>query len=195
MRALKQKVILCCALLALVAPAHASSATLTKGGQKAALGGEIALMETNGKAFRLSSQRGKVVLIYFGYTSCPDVCPTDMLQFRDVLSLLGERAKRVLPVFISLDPERDTPQHLADYAAAFSPAILPLTGSEAQLRRVAKAYGTQFHYNGRTGGSASYTVDHTANLYVVDAAGKLVRIIPYGTPTVDLVRAIAPLIR
>ena len=195
MRALKLKVILCCALLALVAPVRASSATLAKGGQGAALGGEIVLMETNGKAFRLSSQRGKVVLIYFGYTSCPDVCPTDMLQFRDVLSLLGERAKRVQPVFISLDPERDTPQHLADYAAAFSPAILPLTGSEAQLHRVAKTYGTQFHYIGRTVGSKSYTVDHTANLYVVDATGKLVRIIPYGTPTVDLVRAITPLIK
>ena len=70
-----------------------------------------------------------------------------------------------------------------------------MTGSEAQLRRVAKTYGTQFHYIGRTVGSTSYTVDHTASLYVVDAVGKLVRIIPYGTPTVDLVRAIEPLIK
>lgn len=186
-------VLLCCTLLPLAAAAHAPAAPVTTR-QQSAFGGDFALKDTLGNAFRLSSQRGKVVLIYFGYTSCPDVCPTDMQQFHDILARLGEKSGRVLPIFISLDPGRDTPQRLAEYAAAFSPAILPLTGSEAELRRVAKAYGTHFIYIGRSARSTTYTVDHSANLYVVDTAGKLVRIVPYGTPTADVVKVIAPLI-
>lgn len=194
MRGFDLTVMLCCAWLPFAADAHAQASTPNSARQQAALGGDFVLKDTRGNTFRLDSQRGKLVLIYFGYTGCPDVCPTDLLQLRDVVSLLGERAARVLPVFISLDPARDTAQQLADYAAAFSPAIVPLTGSEAQLRRIAKAYGAHFRYIGRTPGSANYTVDHPANLYVVDTAGKLARIVPYGTPTAEVLKAIAPLL-
>lgn len=158
--------------------------------QKQPLGGDFELTDTEGKAFRLAAQRGKIVLIYFGYTGCPDACPTDMLLFRDALSRLGSRKDSVLPIFISVDPARDTPEHLAAYAKAFSPAIRALTGSERQLRRVAKAYGSYFNYVNRTPGSTTYTVDHSVNMYVVNGTGKLVSVIPFGTPVDDVVRRI-----
>jgi len=186
---------ICMGLLMLAAPAihaHAQAQTLPQKGQT--LGGDFELVDTNGQAFKLSSLRGKVVLIYFGYTGCPDACPTDLLLFRDVLARLGSRKDRVQPIFISVDPARDTPQHLAAYASNFSPAILALTGSEQKLRRVAKAYGSYFDYVGRTPGSTTYTVDHSVNIYVVNGQGKLVSVIPYGTPIDEVVRRIEGLL-
>lgn len=155
-----------------------------------ALGGDFELVDTNGRAFKLSSLRGKIVLIYFGYTGCPDACPTDLLLFRDVLTRLGNRKASVQPIFISVDPARDKPEHLAAYSSAFSPAIRALTGSERKLRQVAKAYGSHFNYVGRTPGSTTYTVDHSVNIYVVNGEGKLVSVIPFGTPVEEVVRRI-----
>lgn len=154
------------------------------------LGGEFELIDTDGRAFKLSSLRGKIVLIYFGYTGCPDACPTDLLLFRDLLERLGSRNESVQPIFISVDPARDTPKHLAAYASAFSPAIRALTGSERKLRQVAKAYGSYFNYVGRTPGSTTYTVDHSVNIYVVNGGGKLVGVIPFGTPLDEVVQRI-----
>lgn len=168
-----------------------STPALSQQKKKSALGGDFELVDTNGQAFRLTSLRGKVVLIYFGYTGCPDACPTDLLLFRDVLAQLGSRKDLVQPIFISVDPARDTPRHLAAYASTFSPAILALTGSERKLRQVAKAYGSHFEYVGRTPGSTTYTVDHSVNIYVVNGQGKLVSVIPYGTPVEEVVRRIA----
>ena len=159
-----------------------------------ALGGDFELVDTDGRAFKLSSLRGKIVLIYFGYTGCPDACPTDLLLFRDVLTRLGNRKALVQPIFISVDPARDTPKHLAAYASTFSPAILALTGSERKLRQVAKAYGSYFDYVGRTPGSTTYTVDHSVNIYVVNGGGKLVSVIPFGTPAEEVMRRIVGLL-
>lgn len=167
-----------------------STPALSQQKKSPALGGDFELLDTDGRAFKLSSLRGKIVLIYFGYTGCPDACPTDLLLFRDVLARLGSGKDSVQPVFISVDPARDTPRHLAAYASAFSPAILALTGSERKLRQVAKAYGSYFNYVGRTPGSTTYTVDHSVNIYVVNGQGKLVSVIPYGTPLEEVVRRI-----
>lgn len=191
MRVLGRAVVLACMLLPHAAAAHAPRVGSAQA--KPALGGDFELQDARGGTFRLEAQRGRLVLIYFGYTSCPDVCPSDLLQFREILASLGEKRDRVLTIFISLDPARDTPQRLAEYAATFSPAILPLTGSESQLRRVVKAYGSNFSYIGR-GASTAYTVDHPANLYVVDGAGRLARILPYGTPTAEVIKAITPIL-
>ena len=190
MRSIWLTLLLCCAIQSPVAAAHASAAAAPAARQQAALGGDFELLDTEGKPFRLAAQRGKIVLIYFGYTGCPDACPTDMLLFRDVLSRLGSRKDAVLPVFISVDPARDTPEHLAAYATAFSPEIRAITGSERQLRRVAKAYGAHFNYVNRAPGSTTYTVDHSVNMYVVNRAGKLVSVIPFGTPLDDVLRRI-----
>lgn len=170
--------------------AHPQSHKATTPQKNRALGGDFELVDTNGQVFKLSSLRGKVVLIYFGYTGCPDACPTDLLLFRDVLARLEGRKDQVQPIFISIDPERDTPKQLAAYANNFSPAILALTGSERKLRQVAKAYGSYFDYVGRKPGSTTYTVDHSVNIYVVNGQGKLVSVIPYGTPVEEVVRRI-----
>lgn len=178
-------------LLVGVPTVHAHSQTHEASRQETrALGGEFELVDTDGRAFKLSSLRGKIVLIYFGYTGCPDACPTDLLLFRDLLERLGSRKQSVQPIFISVDPARDTPKHLAAYANAFSPAIRALTGSERKLRQVAKAYGSYFKYVGRTPGSTTYTVDHSVNIYVVNGGGKLVGVIPFGTPLDEVVRRI-----
>lgn len=178
-------------LLVGVPTVHAHSLTHEASRQETrALGGEFELVDTDGRAFKLSSLRGKIVLIYFGYTGCPDACPTDLLLFRDLLERLGSRKQSVQPIFISVDPARDTPKHLAAYANAFSPAIRSLTGSERMLRQVAKAYGSYFKYVGRTSGSTTYTVDHSVNIYVVNGGGKLVGVIPFGTPLDEVVRRI-----
>jgi protein SCO1/2 len=186
---------ICVGMLLLAAVAAHAHAQPHKPPQKnRALGGDFELVDANGHAFKLASLRGKVVLIYFGYTGCPDACPTDLLLFRDVLARLGSRKEQVQPIFISVDPARDTPQHLAAYASNFSPAILALTGSEQKLRRVAKAYGSYFDYVGRTPGSTTYTVDHSVSIYVVNGQGKLVSVIPYGTPVDEVVRRIEGLL-
>lgn len=184
--------LLVCLALPLAAGAHAPRAESAPA--QPALGGDFELQDARGGAFRLAEQRGRPVLIYFGYTSCPDVCPTDLQQFKEILAALGDRRGMVRTAFISLDPQRDAPQRLAEYAAAFDADIAPLTGSEARLRRLARAYGTHFRYVGRKAGSVSYTVDHPANLYVVDRAGKLVRILPYGTPTAEVMRVVGSMI-
>lgn len=154
------------------------------------LGGDFELLDTEGKAFKLSSLRGKVVLVYFGYTGCPDACPTDMMLFKDVLERLGGRREMVQPLFISVDPGRDKPEHLVAYVDAFSPAIRALTGTERNLRKVAKAYGAHFSYVGRTPNSTTYTVDHSVSVYVVNRKGRLVGAIPFGTPLDEVIRRI-----
>jgi len=164
--------------------------TLAEEKKGTALGGDFELLDTDGGKFKLSSQRGKIVLIYFGYTSCPDMCPTDLLLFKEILSRLGARKNLVQPIFISVDPDRDKPAYLAEYTKAFSPAIRALTGNERQLRRVAGAYGGYFRYVGRAPGSTTYSVDHSVNIYVVSTEGKLVSVIPFGTPLDNIVRRI-----
>lgn len=179
-------------MLMLPAPTvHAHSQTHEASRQETrALGGNFELIDTDGRVFKLSSLRGKIVLIYFGYTGCPDACPTDLLLFRDLLERLGSRKGSVQPIFISVDPARDKPEHLAAYSSAFSPAIRALTGSERKLRQVAKAYGSYFEYVGRTSGSTTYTVDHSVSIYVVNGGGQLVSVIPFGTPLEEIVRRV-----
>ncbi|KAB2321248.1 SCO family protein [Betaproteobacteria bacterium SCN1] len=155
-------------------------------------GGDFTLHSIKGEPVSLSSMQGKVVLLYFGFTFCPEMCPTELLQFKQVLDALpADKRQRVQPIFISVDPRRDTPDVLGPYISNFSEQILALTGSENELRTVADQYGVQFRYvpNGST-----YTVDHTASVYVIDSHGKLVRILPYGTPVSELMRQVSSLL-
>lgn len=155
-------------------------------------GGDFTLFSTQGKAVSLASMKGKVVMLYFGFTSCPEMCPTELLQFQHVLSQLPPaKRKLVQPVFVSVDPKRDTPDVLDPYVGHFGKEILALTGSEQQLRKVADQYGAQFRYV-PTG--SDYTVDHTVNTFLIDTDGKLVRIIPYGTPSNELLQQVSRLL-
>jgi protein SCO1/2 len=158
-----------------------------------ALGGDFTLHNPDGKAVSLASLRGKVVLLYFGFTQCPELCPTTLLQFQQVRATLPtDQRSRVQPVFVSLDPERDTPVVLQTYASHFGGDILALTGSVPMLHKVTAQYGAYFRYV-PTG--AGYTVDHTVNVYLIDTSGKLVKILPYGTPIKEMQTQLERLLR
>ena len=128
------------------------------------------LTDQNGQPFRLSDQRGKVVLVFFGYTHCPDVCPVTLSEFRQIKGELGDQAKNVKFVFVTVDPERDTPQVLRTHLANFDPTFVGLTGSQADLEPVWKSYGV-YQAEVDSGSAADYLVDHTARIYAIDPQG------------------------
>ena len=123
---------------------------------------DVQMTDHNGRPFSLSSQRGKVVLLYFGYVNCPDECPLTMAHIKLALEQLGDRAKDVQVVMISTDPPRDTPQALKDFMEHFNPAFLGLTGTPAELSKAWKDYGVTVLDGGET---------HSVFLYVIDPAG------------------------
>ncbi len=157
-------------------------------------GGDFTLTDHQGEAWSLLNARGKVVLLIFGYTSCPDVCPTSLLTVQQVLGMLGEQADSVQPLFVSVDPKRDTPDVLKDYLGYFHPSIIGLSGEPANLTDISQRYRTSYSYGGDTA-APSYAVNHSSSLYVIDTRGQLANIIPYGTPTdiiVDSVKRLLP---
>jgi protein SCO1 len=143
------------------------------------IGGPFALIDHTGKPRTDEDFRGKLLLIYFGYSSCPDVCPTDLQQIGLAVDGLGAGAEAVQPLFITLDPERDTAAHLADYVPSFHPRLIGLTGSAEQIRRVALAY--KVYYAKYPPDSSDYVIDHSAFIYLVDKTGKYIGFFPPGT--------------
>jgi len=158
-----------------------------------ALGGNFTLTDHNGKPWSLDEARGQVVLIHFGYTFCPDVCPTNLLHIAAVLRALGNDADRVQPLFISVDPKRDTPAKLKQYLHFFSPRILGLTGNVAQLHEMAQDYGAYFSYPEGTSGNG-YLVSHSASLYIVDPDGDFDSFLPPDMPVDRIVGAVRDLL-
>jgi protein SCO1 len=153
------------------------------------LGGDFNMADCRGGSFRLADHRGKVVTLYFGFTRCPDVCPTELATLAAALNGLGQRAADVLPVFVSVDPERDTASSLTEYVKFFHPSMVALCGSGDDIRSLAARYGATFRKVPSTS-ALGYTVDHTADLYVIGPDGRLARILPNGTPPEAMVRAI-----
>jgi protein SCO1/2 len=143
------------------------------------IGGPFALIDHTGKLRTDEDFRGELLLIYFGYSYCPDVCPTDLLQIGLALDGLGAGAEAVQPLFITLDPERDTAVHLAEYVPFFHPRLIGLTGSAEQIRRVALAY--KVYYAKYPPDSSDYVIDHSSFIYLVDKAGKYIGFFPSGT--------------
>lgn len=155
----------------------------------AALGGDFTLTRTDGTPFSSQTLRGQVVVLSFGYTSCPDVCPTTLGTVGMLLRKLGDRAEQVAPVFISVDPQRDKPAQLREYLSYFHPSIIGLTGTQAQLQRVAQQFGTSIRYHAPTE-SGTYEVDHSGSIYIIDRDGQLRRIVPYGMPPEQLIESV-----
>lgn len=153
------------------------------------LGGNFTLDADDGSRYSLTDSRGRVVVMAFGYTYCPDVCPTGLATIASALRQIGEDANQVDALFISLDPERDTPQVLHEYTHFFDPRMRGLTGSADELRRVADLYRVRYEFVGK-GKWDRYTLDHSANLYVVDRSGSLIRILPHGLPASALADAL-----
>lgn len=142
------------------------------------------LVDPEGQVRRLSDFRGKVVVVFFGYTQCPDVCPTTLGELRAVKEEMGDLGRDVVTVFISVDPERDTPEILRDYQKAFGTGFHALRGTAEQVREVAREF--KVVYQRVEGESAHYTVDHTAASFLFDRQGRVRVYSRYGTPPAAL---------
>jgi len=141
------------------------------------------LQGPSGRAVTSEDFRGRFQLVTFGFVSCPDVCPTTMLELREVLAALGARASKLQPIFVTVDPQRDTPAVLESYAKGFDARILALGGSEALVRRAADAFKVHYARVQEPGAAAdAYTMEHTVGLYLLGPDGQLVERIAYGTP-------------
>jgi len=142
-------------------------------------GKDIALTDHQGQPRRLADFKGKAVVVFFGYTQCPDVCPTTLSSMREVLSRLGDDAGRVQVLFVTLDPARDTAPLLAEYVTAFHPSFIGLYGDEAAIVAVARDF--KVFYARQPGTTAdSYSIDHSTGSYAFDPQGRLRLLIRYG---------------
>ncbi|GAP17511.1 SCO family protein [Levilinea saccharolytica] len=155
---------------------------------------EIVLAATDGSTYSLHERQGRVALIFFGYTSCPDVCPATLSEMREVRKALGERAADVDMLFITVDPARDSLERMGMYVSLFDPAILGLTGSPEALEAVYRAYGVTVEFQTETT-AAGYLVTHSSRVYVVDRAGKLRLTYPFGTAVDDIVEDVRYLLK
>jgi protein SCO1 len=141
---------------------------------------DFQLTDQHGETFSLSDVRGKVALLFFGFTHCPDYCPTTLLEYRSIYNQLGEEANDVAFLFITIDPERDTSEVLAEFISNFNESFIALTGSPDQISTVADEYSVMYE---RRDVGASYTMDHTVAMFMIDQQGRLVRRFSFGTET------------
>jgi protein SCO1 len=137
------------------------------------------VLESAGGPVKLSDSRGKIVVLYFGYLSCPDVCPTTLAALREALNSLGEKADQVQVLFVSVDYKRDTPEKVRGYATNFHPNFIGLAGSQAQIESVTKDFGIYYKLN-QPDANGFYTVEHTATVQLLNPAGELMMTWPYG---------------
>ncbi|MGD2123795.1 MAG: SCO family protein [Gemmatimonadota bacterium] len=135
---------------------------------------------------------GKLLAVFFGYTSCPDVCPLTLSDLERAFRELGEDARRVQVLFITVDPARDSPERMATYLGAFHPSFLGLTGSEEEIREVADAFGVFFNRNDE---GENYTVDHTARTFILDPSGRIPLSFPVTATPEEMARDLAILLR
>ena len=154
------------------------------------VGGPFALTDQAGHARTDGDFRGRLMLVYFGFTYCPDVCPTDLQAIALALDKLGPDGDQVQPIFITVDPERDTAAHLAEYVPLFHPRLIGLTGSFDAIRKVADAY--KVYYARVPLKDGDYTVDHTAYIYLMDRDGNYLGFFPPGTSADRMVEIIRP---
>jgi len=155
---------------------------------------DFTLTAHTGKRVSLHDFRGKLVLLYFGYTFCPGICPTTLANVAQVLHQFGTKAKQVQLLMISLDPERDTPEKLAAYVPYFHPSFIGLTGSVEEIAAIAPLFGIYYEKQASTDAS-SYWVDHSATLMVIDQHGIMQLLIPFGTAVQDMATDLAFLLR
>lgn len=162
-------------------PAPAGDATL--------LGGPFTLTDQEGKRRTDAEFRGKHMLVFFGFVNCPDFCPTALYTISQAMEKLGADADRFVPVFISVDPERDTPETLKNYAQNFDKRVVMLTGTPDEIAAVAKAYRVYYAKRPQAN-TGSYTMDHSVYVYLMDPTGKFVTHFRHAVPPDDLAAAL-----
>lgn len=156
---------------------------------------DFTLTDFDGKPFQLSDHRGKVVILFFGFTNCPDMCPAALSDMAAARRKLGADAEKVQGVFVSLDPDRDTPERLKRYVTAFDPTFIGVRGSETELAPVVKDYGVTYMRRDLPGSALGYTIDHSTFIYVIDAAGRWRLLFTHGMPVDDIVSDLRYLVR
>ena len=158
------------------------------------VGGPFELTDHTGQHRTDADYRGKFLLIYFGYMFCPDICPTDLQAMASAIDLLGESGELVQPLFITVDPERDTPARLATYVPAFHSRLVGLTGSASQIKKVAVAYKV-YYAKVNDPRSTDYILDHSAFTYFVDSEGRYLGFFPPGTTAERMIEIVRPHLR
>ena len=174
-------------------PAAVSSAQ-TSGSGAALIGGPFELVDQNGETRTPADFAGRHMLVYFGFTFCPDICPTSLLTMTHALQELGETApataEAVVPVFITVDPERDTVETMKSYAEHFHPEMVALTGSMEQIETAAKAYRV-YYRKVESEDATDYLVDHSGFIYLMDAEGNYLSHFPHNVTTEELAKALS----
>lgn len=179
----------------------------TLGQAEVQIGGPFTLTDQNGNTVQESEFRGRLMLVFFGFTHCPDICPVTVSTLSKTMALLGDKADKVAPIFITVDPARDTPEVMKAYLENFDKRMVGLTGSQEAITKaeeVYKAYASKnapeaapeaedghAHAHGEAHEDAKdYTVDHSAYIYLMDKEGKYSKIFPYTTSEQELARAV-----
>ena len=163
---------------------------------KALVGGPFNMVNQDGEPVTEKDFRGKYMLIFFGYTFCPDVCPTELQVITAALEQLGDGAKNIQPVFVSIDPERDTPAVMKEYVANFYPGMIGLTGSKEQVAEMAKRFLVVYSKVAETGTPAKeYAMDHTSSTYLMGPDGNFIKHFSYGTDPDKLAKGLLAAIR
>jgi len=139
---------------------------------EALVGGPFRLIDQDGKERRAADFHGRFMLVYFGYTNCPDICPTTLAVMTDALDKLGPKAGQVAPIFVTVDPERDTPKILKAYLKAFGPRFIGLTGDPKEIAAAARAYRVYYKRAPLNGGG--YAMDHSSHIYLMGPDGKFI---------------------
>lgn len=153
-------------------------------------GGDFTLQSVNGPA-SLADFRGKVVVLYFGYTACPDICPTSMATLKAALAqLTPAEVQQVQGLFVSVDPERDTLEHIQRYVNYFHPNMTGLSGTQPELQKITRRYGAFYRKVEVPGSAMAYTIDHSAILYVIDREGQVREQVQHAVPPAELAAAI-----
>jgi len=148
---------------------------------------DFTLDGSNGRKLNLHDQLGKVVIVEFGYTYCQDVCPITLAHLTEAFRKMGNEARDVQLIYVTVDPARDNPARLREHLAVFNPAFLGATGTPDELQAVEKAYGVRARQVASTNPALPYAMDHSSSLYLVDREGKLRGLVPFGTPVNDIV--------
>lgn len=156
---------------------------------------DFTLTDEQGQPFALSAQQGKVVVLFFGFTSCPDICPAELSNLAAATRQLGDDAENVQVALVSLDPERDTSERLSMYVTAFDPSFKGLRGDAAALAPIVKDYGVFYEKRELPGSALGYTIDHSGFVYVIDKAGRWREVLAHGTPVADIAADLQALAR
>lgn len=148
------------------------------GSGTALIGGKFTLLNAKSQTVTEKDFAGKYMLVYFGFTHCPDICPTGLLLINNAIDQLGKQGEKVVPIFISLDPERDTPKAMGSYTPHFGERIVGLTGSPEQIRQVAEAYKV-YYRKAETGKNGEYLIDHSGYMYLMGPDGRYLAHFPH----------------